>query len=86
MRPGRYADTVKTVDKDGYLLVKLDGYCYRAHRVIFLMMTGRWPKPTCDHISRNTLDNRWSNLREATHAEQTANRVLPSQTGRAADA
>lgn len=67
-------------------------YCYRvigisvmprryekhyAHRLAFLLMTGRWPDPEVDHVDhRDTLNNRWSNLREATRSEQCANRIV----------
>lgn len=65
---------VTTINKDGYLCVKLDQKVYIAHRVIFLIMTGRWPHPTIDHLSRCRTDNRWANLREATAKENHANR------------
>lgn len=65
---------VTTLNKDGYLCVRLDRKVFIAHRVIFLMMMGRWPSPTTDHLNRVKTDNRWSNLREATHGEQAANR------------
>ena len=58
-----------TVDKEGYLVVTLtlDGKerQYRTARVIFTMMTGRWPENEIDHKNRVKSDNRWANLREA---------------------
>lgn len=63
-----------TVNKDGYLQVCCDGKTYLAHRVIFLMQVGRWPTPTIDHLDRNKTNNRWHNLREATHRENLLNR------------
>lgn len=69
------AAEVSTINKDGYLCVKLDGTVYLLHRVIFLIMEGRWAEPTVDHENRKPLDNRWSNLREATQAVQNANKV-----------
>lgn len=70
----RAASTIRTLDKDGYIVVKVEGKCYPAHRIIFLMMTGRWPHPTVDHDNRDKADNRWVNLTEATHAENNENR------------
>lgn len=50
-------------DKDGYLIVSIDGGSYSLARAIFFMQTGRWPK-LVDHANRNKTDNRWANLRE----------------------
>ena len=44
------------------------------HRVIWKWVTGRDPQHTIDHINRNVRDNRFSNLRNATHLQQTHNR------------
>ena len=44
------------------------------HRVIWKWVTGRDPEHTIDHINRNVRDNRFTNLRDATHLEQTHNR------------
>jgi hypothetical protein len=49
---------------------------YKSHRVIWLMQTGRWPEPECDHLNRKRSDNRWSNLRQATVQENRRNSVL----------
>lgn len=47
-----------------------------AHELIWLYMTGRWAHPEVDHKNQNGLDNRWSNLREATRSQQCANRIV----------
>jgi hypothetical protein len=60
----------------GYLCGTILGKSCSAHRVIWLWMTGRWPNPEVDHKNRNPSDNRWRNLREATHAEGARNRSL----------
>lgn len=81
-RPGTYRHerrcrpVVGTINKDGYLVVKLDGHTYLAHRIIFFMMKKRWPEPTVDHRNRKGTDNRWRNLREASHLMQTRNRRI----------
>ena len=49
----------------GYLSIYVDGVHMRAHRVIFMWVTGRWPKEI-DHINHYKADNRWLNLREVT--------------------
>lgn len=68
------------IRKDGYVAVKLGGKAYKAHRLIWLYMTGRWPADEMDHIDRNPTNNRWDNLREATHAENCRNRIYRNLT------
>lgn len=60
-------------DKDGYWMIAIDGVRYKAHRLAFLYMTGMFPNGDVDHINRVTGDNRWSNIREATRAQNMAN-------------
>lgn len=60
-------------DVGGYILISVDGARHKAHRLAFLFMLGRWPEGDVDHANRNTSDNRWSNLREATRAQNCAN-------------
>jgi len=41
-------------------------------------MTGEWPKGEIDHIDLDRANNKWENLREATHSENSANRRVRS--------
>lgn len=59
---------------DGYTQVEIDCRLYRAHRVIWLMQTGKWPKHLIDHRNGMRADNRWKNLREATPLQNARNR------------
>ena len=61
------------VDYRGYPMVGLHRAVLPAHRLIFLMVTGRWPA-TFDHINCAKADNRWCNLREATHSQNMSNK------------
>lgn len=46
----------------GYRMGKIYAKIYKAHRVIWLWMTGKWPK-IVDHQNGDPTDNRWKNLR-----------------------
>lgn len=58
---------------DGRVRIGIGGKQYLASRVAVLYMTGRWPIALVDHKNRNTADNRWRNLRQATCSQNIAN-------------
>jgi predicted HAD superfamily Cof-like phosphohydrolase len=66
--------------KKEYLSIKLLGKTYQAHRLAWLYMHGVWPIKSIDHINGVRGDNSISNLREASEAENGANRRLNTNT------
>ena len=52
------------------------GRKFRAHRIAWLYMTGRWPRGVVDHVNGVKSDNRWENLREATRGQNAHNRPM----------
>lgn len=67
---------VGSVTSRGYVRTKIKGAEYLMHRIIWVIQTGDWPPMGLDpdHINRVRSDNRWENLRLATHTENMRNR------------
>lgn len=59
----------------GYIIFRVDGKLYYAHRLAWFYMTGEWPDPECDHEDKDRSNNRWGNLRPATHGQNQHNRA-----------
>lgn len=62
---------------DGYCRIKIDGSHYKAHRLAWLYVHGRWPSRHIDHINGVKTDNRICNLREASDRLNSQNIRLP---------
>jgi hypothetical protein len=68
--------TAGTKNFYGYIIITLKGKRYRAHRLAWLYVNGKFPKNCIDHINNNPSDNRICNLREATYKENSCNQKL----------
>lgn len=68
-----------TLHNAGYLKSTIRGKGYLAHRVIWALQTGAWPKGEIDHINGNRADNRWCNLRVVTRQENMRNQARSSR-------
>lgn len=64
---------VGTLLPSGYVQVRIKGRSYQLHRVIWLWMTGEWPPTQVDHRDTDRANNRWDNLRLATHTQNQWN-------------
>lgn len=60
---------------EGYIAILLGNKGYLAHRLIWLMQTGEWPKQI-DHINHNRADNSWANLRNVVSRQNQLNTGL----------
>lgn len=59
--------------KAGYKAGRIHNIDVYAHRVAYALMTGAWPPAHTDHINGDRTDNRWSNLRAVSHADNFKN-------------
>lgn len=69
-RAGEHAGTIQN---HGYLVITADKQRYVAHRLAWFYVYGVWPIGDLDHINEDKLDNRISNLREATRKQNMQN-------------
>lgn len=67
------------VSPNGYLLIRVQGKNYLAHRLAWLFVHGEWPTHHIDHKNRDKLDNRIGNLRECTQGQNQHNQVKRKQ-------
>ena len=63
-------------DNNGYIVLKVAGKKYYAHRLIWLWSFGEFPEKSIDHINGHPYDNRLINLRLATSQENHQNQKI----------
>lgn len=64
-----------SVYQDGYVLIKVFGKRYVAHRLAWLYVYGQFPDGELDHINGNRSDNRIANLRVVTRQGNQQNKA-----------
>lgn len=69
---GKIAGAVRAKDRP-YIDVKFRGVKYPAARIAYFLMTGQQPVEI-DHIDGDRSNNRWTNLRDCTRAQNCRNR------------
>ena len=76
----RYAgkEAFKATNSNGYRSGVVKGRSESAHRVIWAICHGKWPKDSIDHINGDRQDNRLSNLRTVDTRANNMNKGLLS--------
>jgi hypothetical protein len=60
----------------GYVIIRIDGVNYKAHRLAWLYVYGKLPDDILDHINCIRSDNRLCNLRDSTYKKNSLNRII----------
>jgi hypothetical protein len=67
------ANSNGSIDKDGYLIIKIKGRQYKAHRLAYAKYYNNPPMGVIDHINGIKTDNRILNLRDTSQKENCKN-------------
>lgn len=62
------------INHQGYVVIKVDGVSYQAHRLAWLFVKGKWPEGVLDHIDHCESNNSIGNLRDIPNEENYKNR------------
>lgn len=62
-----------TMHREGYVRIRYKNLAYGAHQLAWVITKGRWPKKQIDHRDTVRWNNRWANLRLATHGQNKQN-------------
>lgn len=72
--PKAKAGSVCKPGPHGYVTIMIDGANYRACRLVFLLEEGVFPEHQVDHIDMDRANDKRSNLRKVTNAQNNQNR------------
>jgi hypothetical protein len=65
------------INNRGYILIRVNGTDFKAHRLAWLHFHGMWPDHQIDHINGDRSDNRIANLRDVSQFTNMQNQTKP---------
>lgn len=76
-------NSLGSIDKDGYIILKIKGKQFKYHRIVWLVCNGEFPDGEIDHIDRNKNNNRIENLRDVSRKVNLENipKIINKDTG-----
>lgn len=79
----RVGDFAGSINDQGYVVIRINRVIYRAHRLAWIIMTGKAPINELDHIDGNRSNNSWLNLRDVPRLQNKRNqgRVISNTSG-----
>jgi len=75
--PKKKGDVAGSLTNQGYRQIRVDGGRYKAHRLAWLYMYGKWPCGYIDHIDGNPSNNAIANLRDVDRTGNARNSRTP---------
>lgn len=72
----RKGTVVGSITSNNYRSVYILGEKYLVHKLIWFYITGEYPDHIVDHIDRNSLNNKWDNLRKSDKINNARNTNL----------
>ena len=71
------AGTAAGVIAEGRISIRVNGKIYRANRLAWFYVTGEWPNGEVDHIDGDSLNDKWTNLRDVSRQVNQQNQRKP---------
>lgn len=70
----RHGGIAGSLEFKGYRAIGFDGGIYKAHRLVWLHVTGEWPVGQIDHKDGDKDNNRFENLRDVSQSVNQQNK------------